>query len=736
MAIQNINGKNAYVIQSEVPQAKTSSGVGYGSLHSQLRWKLWELAQESVKAEMGMEQKAYGAQLEYALKQKDILQDQRDSLSKQINDLEKGMAKDAARVASKISDDKRRAEEKRRSEELSGVPVTTTKGGTTTTSGSGTSGIKMVPNPKAGQISVDGKVEPAFIQAAEQGDVKPNEPDPITGETVRGYDTRPRSSERAGTTTYDTTTTRTKTIPGVTGKTDATVDRTEDVVDYSDLIARLTKERDDLETRLTSTGVLPSAPSFDLLERTRDKYQQSYGTGGMFGIAPRPGKTQPRFDETSAVRAAKEIADTAANDALTKYTMERQALDPEVVITPEEAQEVRRRGVLQALGTLGGREVTAQNFLRKEGVGDQETSGLRERRMPEFLKSKERKDAEAAARAPVPYNESLEESSVEERIASTLPRIDRGDPRRKGYGSSSAQTAEELDDTFQMEDYVLPEEAKGSVDASIWDTIMQESSGEIAEPTSPIRISPKPSSILQGYNAPPTTAPAKEIQIEDYVDPAALRIAPRAAPQAAPQALQPSQGGPTMAISAYKPGAAREPDAVVPMDMAGPADTLIMEDYIQPPGPTEMKALKVKLEELKAKKEKTAFDKKVIDDLQKRIGLDKLPTKVQPTSLERRDQYKLDLIKKATALSNQPKKFERLAKPELSPEERKAKVPGYILLVDNLYDANDRAGKEPVKATFTELNRVFADDPKLRAAAQEYLLAKDLLKNKEQNPEA
>jgi hypothetical protein len=700
MAIQNINGKNAYVIQSEVPQAKTSSGVGYGSLHSQLRWKLWELAQESVKAEMGMEQKAYGAQLEYALKQKDVLKDQRDSLSKQINDLEKGTAKDQARVASKISDDKRRAEEKRRSEETSSAPVTSSRTGGTTTSGSTISGIKMVPNTE--KVVVNGEV-PEFIQAAEQGEAVPNKPDPITGETVRGYDTRPKSSERGGKTTSTSTTTRTKAIPKVSGETDATVDRTEDVVDYTDLIARLTKERADLETRLTSTGVLPSAPSFDLLERTRDKYQQSYGTGGMFGIAPRPGKTQPRFDETSAVRAAKEIADTAANDALTKYTMERQALDPEVQITPEEAQEVRRRGVLQALGTLGGREVSAGDFLRKEGVEDQETSGLRERRMPEFLKSKERRDAEAAARAPVPYNESLEESplSVEERIKGTLSTSDREDERRLGYS-------------------VPP-----TADASIFDQLIREDT----EPSGPVRIGPKSSTVPQGYNAPPTTAPARQLQLEDYVD-------PMAAPQAVPQALQSPQDLPGMGIPAYKAGAAREPDAVVPMDRASPADTLVLEDYVQTPRPTEMEALKVKLEELKAKKEKTAFDKKVIDDLQKRIGLDKLPSKVKPTSLERRDQYKLDLIKKATALSNQPKKFERLAKPELPPEERKAKVPGYILLVDNLYDANNRAGKEPVKATFTELNRVFADDPKLRAAAQEYLLAKDLLKNKQENPES
>jgi hypothetical protein len=734
MAIQNVGGKNAYVIQSEVPQAKTSAGVGYGSLHSQLRWKLWELAQESVKAEMGMEQKAYGAQLEYALQQKELLKDQRDSLSKQINDLEKGTAKDQARVASKISDDRRRAEEKRRSEELSAAPVTTAKGGTTTTSGSGTSGIKMVVNPAAGVLKADGTVEPAFIQAegeGEQGTAVAGGGEDDFGRPIRAYDTRPRGSERDGKTEYDTTTTRTKAIPKVSGETDAAVDRTEDVVDYSDLIDRLKLERDDLEKELASTGVLPSAPSFDLLERTRDKYQQSYGTGGMFGIAPRPGKTQPRFDETSAVRAAKEIADTAANDALTKYTMERQALDPEVVITPEEAQEVKRRGVLQALGTLGGREVTAQNFLRREGTGDQETSGLRERRMPEFLKSKERRDAEAKARAPVPYNESLEESSVEERIASTLPRIDRGDPRRKGYGSPSAQTAEELDDPFEMEGYTDPTvEAPRSADASIWDDIMNET----------LSSSGVPSNIPQGYNAPSTTAPAKEIQLEDYIDPAAPRIAPRIAPRGAPAsapgALQSPEPLPRMDLPAYMQGSPREPDAFIPVDRAGPADTLIMEDYVQTPGPTEMEALKVKLEELKAKKEKTAFDKKVIDDLQKRIGLDKIPSKVGPTSLERRDQYKLDLIKKATALAAQPKKFDRLAKQALPPEERKAKVPGYILLVDNLYDANDRAGKEPVKATFTELNRVFADDPKLREAAQEYLLAKDLLKNKEQNPEA
>jgi hypothetical protein len=158
-----------------------------------------------------------------------------------------------------------------------------------------------------------------------------------------------------------------------------------------------------------------------------------------------------------------------------------------------------------------------------------------------------------------------------------------------------------------------------------------------------------------------------------------------------------------------------------------------------PPDYRSPEELKAALEEFKKKREKTAADKKAIEELQKRIGLDKLPSTPEENkksgALERREQYKLALVEKATKLANQPKKFERLAKPNLPPEQRKSQVPEYIILVDNLYDTNERSGNEPVKASYEEINRVFADKPEIRAAAQEYLLAKDLLSSKSKNPE-
>ena len=105
MAIQNVNGRNAYVIQSEVPTAKTSSGIGYGSLYSQLRWKLWEKAEESAKTAIGFEKMAYEAQLDYAMKQRAELSKRISAYDTKIAALEAGEAKDNARVESKRDDD-------------------------------------------------------------------------------------------------------------------------------------------------------------------------------------------------------------------------------------------------------------------------------------------------------------------------------------------------------------------------------------------------------------------------------------------------------------------------------------------------------------------------------------------------------------------------------------------------------------------------------------------------------
>jgi len=107
------------------------------------------------------------------------------------------------------------------------------------------------------------------------------------------------------------------------------------------------------------------------------------------------------------------------------------------------------------------------------------------------------------------------------------------------------------------------------------------------------------------------------------------------------------------------------------------------------------------------------------------------------TTMERRQRYKLSVIKGAEKLASKPKKFERIAKTTLSPEERKSKVAEYVIVVDNLYDTNNRelSTQDAIRASYQELNRVYADEPKVRQQAQEYLLAKDLLQVQIDNPE-
>jgi len=103
--------------------------------------------------------------------------------------------------------------------------------------------------------------------------------------------------------------------------------------------------------------------------------------------------------------------------------------------------------------------------------------------------------------------------------------------------------------------------------------------------------------------------------------------------------------------------------------------------------------------------------------------------------LERRNAYKLRMIERATTLANQPKKFERIAKTNLPPEERAKKVADYVLVVDNLYVANQREGGDPILPSYEEINRVYADDPRTREQATSYLLAKQILDVKVENPE-
>lgn len=792
MAIQNVNGRNAYVIQAEVPTARTSTGEGYGSLYSNLRWKLWEKAEESTKAAIGFEKMAYQAQLDFAMKQRADIQKRVSAYDREISRLEAGEAKDNSRIESKRDDDALKVGRDTRSMEFSankaaapsttsradaksststkvgGIPVDIPEGATgsqvpaSTTSPTAQFVKEGQPIPQDaklpdGSYAVAGSLAPAggvLVQMDTAPTSLASPPPPAgapfeqdkTSIALKGaYETRPERSDTAS---------ESRSVGGsTTAKTRAAVPKaptlpTREDVDYSEALAKLRQERLDLQGQLGDI-TLPQAPSVDLLERTRAKYEQSYGTGGMFGIANRPDKIQPRFDEPAALKSAQAIAGAAAEDAVSKYRAEKLAKDPAAIITPAEEQEARRRGVINAIGKLGGREVSAKDFLGVDG------------RM-EPIERKVAPVVEApVAREPV---KSTQFTPEDEFIMEALP-------ERAGQSGMGSYAGLPYGDEILAAEGGMPAPKPAPVEIPV--------AGRGFAP----EIEGPPPIMALPYEAPPprrsrfpidrTTPegrafeeetrrieaekkaagtfirnPFKRTAVDRAQDLLSLGMTPEEVARIAPVAAPASPIAPPIAAPIPQPSIwdtiDREPIAVPPVapTVAPPALGPEMGGITVPPvdrrSPEELKAA---LEEFKKKREKTAADKKAIEELQKRIGFDKLPSSPPPEenkksgALERREQYKLALIEKATKLANQPKKFERLAKPNLSPEQRKSQVPEYIILVDNLYDTNERSGNEPVKASYEEINRVFADKPEIRAAAQEYLLAKDLLSSKTKNPE-
>jgi hypothetical protein len=96
MAIRQIGGQPVYVVEVDVPKVTDARGRSYGTLVSDLRWKLWEEVQNSQLQQMKFEQMSKQAQLDVLeQKQRDISRAIRDAneLKSQIKaDVVKGTA--------------------------------------------------------------------------------------------------------------------------------------------------------------------------------------------------------------------------------------------------------------------------------------------------------------------------------------------------------------------------------------------------------------------------------------------------------------------------------------------------------------------------------------------------------------------------------------------------------------------------------------------------------------------
>lgn len=79
MAIRQIGGAPVYVVEVDVPKVTDARGRSYGTLVSDLRWKLWEQVQNSQLQQMKFEQMSKQAQL-------DVLEQKQRDISRAIRD--------------------------------------------------------------------------------------------------------------------------------------------------------------------------------------------------------------------------------------------------------------------------------------------------------------------------------------------------------------------------------------------------------------------------------------------------------------------------------------------------------------------------------------------------------------------------------------------------------------------------------------------------------------------------
>ena len=100
-----------------------------------------------------------------------------------------------------------------------------------------------------------------------------------------------------------------------------------------------------------------------------------------------------------------------------------------------------------------------------------------------------------------------------------------------------------------------------------------------------------------------------------------------------------------------------------------------------------------------------------------------------PSTRQRKEKYKLDVISEGIKLASQPKKLSRLAKTD------SATRPAHLQIVDKLYETN-KGKAAAFKLTYDEISRVFSGDPVKRKEAHSYLVAKDTLEQNISEPVA
>lgn len=794
MPIRTVNGRDVYIIDAPpVEQAKTSAGVGYAQLMSQLRWKIYEEAKETVLQQMELEKMGYKAQLDAYEKSKDQLQ---RSLAK-AKDLKARVASGELSMAQAVGLAKADA-----NFSLANQRLELQKAGTRRET-------YTQAKDKRGRPMVDENGDPVFIESYSQTrpdifetytDAEGNEAsrvkkefrgpggkpsDRVTGiaedlmglETPEGLREKDIAAKEAAYKAKSAEWNKLKKESGIKKGADFAKSeagrkieeetlaaekardeaRASSSADYRQAAEEMNKgaaqerkgELTDIESAIQAELdklVLPSVPVSNLGVRAREEFAGAAGVGA-FGLQRRPRRISPVYEDTIAkanMAQATGYIDELAAQKYDKQVSELQKRKQNRIAELESlmgsagtpvgggiagagdqvqkaigAEIAKLRGELSS-GTLNEAEVLeAQSLARKEAQREL-ASGLLDvgpgPRTDWTFMTRDRVDIEEDE-----FNKRQREDRERKQ------REDRG--RRKRGGKEEPPVITEIAPELNP----LPEPPYQPAVSSelsgfplVGGVSMIPGSGGILPPVpppaapsdggsaagggaagdtgggAPIQPPPPVDPSVAGAESTPSggTGPRRGGRKDDFVDVDVdadpVNNSSALYTYAAPEITDPITGRKTLAV------------------LTNEQKEVIWQKWL---AQGERKIASMKFEEVKA------WYKKTIEELYPSVKTGKVEPK---TRQDRSAAYALKIVNKGKELADKPAKLARLAKTDLPEAERMNKVPEHIALVDKLYEIN-KTKADVYKTTYSEIARVYEKQPRLRDAALEYLVAKNLL---------
>ena len=749
MGIRNVGGLSVYIIDAPaVESARTSTGIGYAQLVSQLRWKTWEAARQAVKDQMEFEKLGYEAKLDAFVKEKQELtkalakaQDIKEKLKS--GQVSASTAVAAAGLEYRIAKDRQARADKLALERVTDRdfinPATGEKETLSTYSSyARKKGAQDVGIPSAEDLFKRGAAavgykspedKKAEIEAAATADKDSKEKEWNKAFKASGMkDPEEFAKSEAGKSVEATLQESRDKLAKIVAtpaeelaKTEEDIQAEQDLADYES----------ELQRRLDLLSV--PAPTFDtnVLSRTRETFGGMAGVGGL-GFAPRRGKVSPIYDEARA-REAMDRAKAVESEAVFLSAQKKYDAKKAEALAIKEKAKLNRIAELESLmgdagvGVVGGIAGAGDQVQKAIGA---EIAKLR----GETVSLNEEEDFAIASSSKQEAQRQLAYGLLETGYG---PRTSRqfmtGEPQEVPRVREIERVLEPLPDPY------TPGPMGPSLDFPLFGVggipgspvpvrePLPKGKGFAAEipgidinlpPRPPPAPRPKPTDEELDFGGGPLPATPEEqpIELDDNNEDIDIgELSPNVN-----KILETPE-----AKKKKKEDASKQVFTIYGIDTdATDAEKLkVYEEFIIE-GKDKDPAFKLNPEGALIDPAAAEWYKTTLDAIRATEGK---TGKAQPKNRQDRSSaYALKIINKGKDLADKPAKLARLAKTDLPESERMKKVPEHIALVDKLYEINKTKG-DVYKSTYSEIARVYEKQPKLRDAALEYLVAKNLL---------